>query len=119
MFWLLKLDPWEKFKKFLRRLRNQRDKKCNFANEEDNIIDQISEKGSSIDLRKKILTLGDSVTLDIIVAEANALEAVDGQLNNLNAGSSSDQTINKLGMTQNIVKPCRKCGTTKNNRESS
>lgn len=53
LFRLLKQEPGEKFEKFLVRLRNQ-GSKCKFVNQEDNIIDQIVEKCSSKDLRKKI-----------------------------------------------------------------
>lgn len=72
----------EKFDKFLVRLRHQANK-CQFTNLEEHIIDQIIEKCKSKDLRRKILSLGDSVTLVDIVLEANALgtcESTDGEI---------------------------------------
>nr|CAI5862750.1 unnamed protein product [Callosobruchus analis] len=79
LFRLIKQDVEEKFENFLVRLRHQ-STKCNFSNEEEHLIDQITEKCISTELRKKISTLGDSVTLDQIIVEANAIEAVDSQM---------------------------------------
>ncbi|XP_044755018.1 uncharacterized protein LOC123313971 [Coccinella septempunctata] len=81
IFRLIKQESGEKFERFLVRLRNQAHK-CKFVSTEENIIDQIVEKCQSADLRKKVLTMGDAVTLDAIIAEANALEAVTRQMEN-------------------------------------
>ncbi|XP_030766846.1 uncharacterized protein LOC115890686 [Sitophilus oryzae] len=79
VFRLLKQEPEEHFEKFLVRLRNQA-AKCTFVNSEEHLIDQIVEKCHSPELRQNILTLGDSVTLDMIIIEANALEPVSRQM---------------------------------------
>lgn len=118
LFRLLKQDSGEKFEKFLIRLRHQ-SKKCKFVNEEDNLIDQITEKCSSTELRKKILTLGDSVTLDKIVAEANAFEAVERQMNNFGGKSTNlDHTVNKVDTKQNKTKLCTRCGSNRHNSDN-
>lgn len=79
IFRLLKQEDDEKFDTFLLRLRRQ-SLKCKFLDVEGNIVDQIVEKCNSKDLRKKILTLGDSATLDDIIKEANTLESVCRQM---------------------------------------
>lgn len=123
LFRLIKQDNDEKFEKFLVRLRHQ-SKKCSFINEEEHLIDQITEKCSSIELRKKILTLGDSVTLDKILSEANGIEAVGRQLTNFGAGHSTDQIVNKveafkrLDFKQNRT-PCTRCGSTRHKSDSA
>lgn len=63
IFRLLKQEEGEQFGKFLLRRRTQAEK-CQFSSTEENLIDQIAEKGSSIELRKKILSAGDSITLE-------------------------------------------------------
>lgn len=118
LFRLLKQEQGEKFEKFLIRLRHQ-SKKCNFAKEEDNLIDQITEKCSSTELRKKILTIGDAATLDKIITEANAIEAVDRQLNNFNPRDNSDQFVNKIGTNNNKGSQCTRCGSNRHNSDSS
>lgn len=77
----------EKNLKFLLRLRNQAGK-CKFTNSDEHLIDQIVEKCSSTELRKKILSVGDTITLDQIISEANALEAVGRQLEGFNKKDS-------------------------------
>lgn len=113
LFRLLKQEPGEKFDKFLLRLRRQ-GAKCKFSNEQDNLIDQIVEKCSSKELRKKILTLGDDVNLDQIVTSANAIEAVDRQLNGYDLPNQETPitTINKIAEKSNNSKnnPCFRCG---------
>lgn len=96
LFRLIKQED-EKFEKFLVRLRQQADK-CQFKDKDDQIIDQITEKCSSKELRKKILQTGDSMTLDKIIAEANALEAVNRQLEDFGDGPSKNQEINKVDL---------------------
>lgn len=93
IFRLLKQEPDEKFDKFLVRLRNQADK-CKFTDKDEHIIDQIAEKGNSTELRKKILKIGDSVSLDQIIIEANTLEVVNNQLNQFDTTSKDE--INKV-----------------------
>lgn len=79
MFRLLKQESGEKFEKFVVRLRHQAEK-CQFSNLEDQLIDQITEKCASVELRKKILATGDSINLDAIIAGANLMETVVRQL---------------------------------------
>lgn len=95
LFRLLRQGTPEKFEKFLVRLRQQATK-CQFTNAEENIIDQITEKGSSDDLRKKILKVGDKMTLNDIISEANALEAIERQLTNFDNKDITTQGINKI-----------------------
>lgn len=47
---------------------------------EEHLIDQITEKCKSKDLRRKILSVGDNITLNDIIFEANALESVNRQM---------------------------------------
>ena len=118
LFRLLKQEPGEKFEKFLVRLRHQ-SSKCKFANEEDNLIDQIVEKCSSKELRKKVLTLGDSVILDKIISEANAIEAVERQLNDF--GHELHPTIvNRIDVKRNTSDNigCSRCGSKTHNGDS-
>ncbi|CAH2105722.1 unnamed protein product [Euphydryas editha] len=79
VFRLIRQEEGEKFEKFIIRLRNQAEK-CQFDKPEEHLIDQVTEKCLSTDLRKKILTIGDSITLDKIITEANTLEVVNRQL---------------------------------------
>lgn len=92
IFRLMQQEEGEKFEKFLLRLRNQAEK-CNFINKDEHLIDQITEKCRLVDLRKKILEIGDSITLDKIISKANALEVVTRQLEQF--GNSNNQTDNK------------------------
>nr|CAI5849141.1 unnamed protein product [Callosobruchus analis] len=78
-FRLIKQEENEKFEKLLVRLRNQADK-CKFGNPEKHLIDQITEKCSPVELRKKIVTVGDDITLKKIIMEANTLEVENHQL---------------------------------------
>lgn len=94
LFRLMRQEEGEKFEKFLVRLRNQAEK-CKFSNVEENLIDQIAEKCSSADLRKKILASGDAITLDSITNEANALESVSRQMEEFSGGKPSME-INKI-----------------------
>ncbi|XP_049886660.1 uncharacterized protein LOC126381182 isoform X2 [Pectinophora gossypiella] len=115
VFRLLKQDAGEKFEKFVLRLRTQ-SSKCKFSNEEDSLIDQITEKCASNDLRKKILKLGDTVTLDKIITEANLLESVQRQLTDF---SDSTQTINKIEIKRNNDSgmKCSRCGSLKHKND--
>lgn len=111
LFRLIKQESGEKFEKYLVRLRHQCSK-CKFTAPEEQLIDQVTEKCDSVDLRKKILTLGDDVTLDKIISEANALETVQRQLNNFDTlRPNRDLSVNQVGVTkknQNPV-PCTRC----------
>lgn len=94
VFRLMKQEGGEKFEKFLIRLRKQADR-CKFANKDESLIDQITEKCASVELRKKILQAGDSVTLDSIIHDANTLESVSRQLDEF-GNKNSEVTINKI-----------------------
>lgn len=119
LFRLLKQEQNEKFEKFLVRLRNQ-SKKCKFVNEEDNLIDQIVEKCSSKDLRKKVLTWGDDVTLDKIITQANAIETVDRQLDDFRQESQISR-ISKIDIKKNDAGTvgCSRCGNTNHKEDSN
>ncbi|KAJ8915716.1 hypothetical protein NQ315_000650 [Exocentrus adspersus] len=94
LFRLTKQEDGEKFDKFLVRLRNQ-SSKCKFSNEEEHLIDQIVEKCTSVELRKKILAIGDNINLETIISEANVLEAVNRQLEGFSgqSGKTLDDTF--------------------------
>lgn len=111
LFRLIKQETGEKFDKFLVRLRHQ-SSKCSFIAPEENLIDQITEKCDSSELRKKILTFGDDVTLDKIIFEANALETVHRQLNNF---TTKELALNEIKTKSNpFIKTnsvaCSRCG---------
>lgn len=119
LFRLLKQEQDEKFEKFLVRLRLQA-KKCQFSgNEDEHIIDQITEKGKTEELRKKILKTGDKITLDEITSVANTLEAIDRQLGNFGTKPAESQSINRVGTeTWKEKQPkkrleCSRCGSFK------
>lgn len=119
IFRLLKQEPDEKFEKFILRLRQQADK-CQFTDKDENIIDQVTEKCFLPELRKKILCIGDEVTLDRIITEANTLEAVNKQLEEFKNPTKSNENIevNKLetksrrnyNNQKNIKSGCGRCG---------
>lgn len=103
IFRLMKQEPDEKFEKFLIRLRRQ-SSKCNFANEDENLIDQITEKCSSTKLRKNILLLGDTATIDKIITEANSLETVQRQLNEFDDRQDTKATTTSLNKIDTKIK---------------
>lgn len=112
LFRLIKQEVGERFDKFLVRLRHQCSK-CKFTSPDDHLIDQITEKCESIELRKKILTMGDEVTLDKIISEANSLETVHRQLNNFDSIAPNKQlSINQVGPVQKKTHhaACSRCG---------
>lgn len=121
LFRLTKQEEEEQFERFLLRLRNQAEK-CQFHNKEEHIIDQITEKCRLVELRKKILECGDTITLDEIISKANALEVVARQLeqfktvNTNDANSNNKSEINKIENKKKYNKPFRqqssntKCG---------
>lgn len=113
LFRLVKQEVGEKFDKFLVRLRHQCSK-CKFSSPDEHLIDQITEKCESVELRKRILTFGDDVTLDKIISEANSLETVNRQLTNFDTFTSNkDLPINQVGSikkkTRPIQAPCTRC----------
>lgn len=116
LFRQVKQELNEKFEKFLIRLRQQADK-CQFHNKEEHIIDQIIEKGSSSELRKKILRAGDEMTLDKIIIEANSLEAVNRQLEDFEEKAAGKEGVNRVSTKQNnnnvkkFKEPCQRCGS--------
>nr|XP_026493651.1 uncharacterized protein K02A2.6-like [Vanessa tameamea] len=127
LFRLISQDTNEKFEKFLVRLRQQADK-CQFNDKEDQIIDQITEKCSSKELRKKILQTGDSITLTTIIAEANALEAVNRQLQDFASGTDKSVDVNKVDLkarnkekfkTRIDNQSCGRCGGKSHNSQDS
>ncbi|KAG6454310.1 hypothetical protein O3G_MSEX008647 [Manduca sexta] len=96
LFRLMKQEEGEKFERFLLRLRNQAEK-CQFKDKEEHIIDQITGKCRLVELRKKILEIGDSITLDEIIKKANALEVVARQLEQFkNCDTSQSSNFNKI-----------------------
>ncbi|KAG7303117.1 hypothetical protein JYU34_013146 [Plutella xylostella] len=125
VFRLMKQETGEKFEKFVVRLRQQAEK-CQFHDSNENIMDQIAEKCSNIELRKKILKTGDAITLDQIIMEANTLESVDKQLEEFvgNRNTFTNQSVNKIESrrlnfwnkkpdTHNT--PCGRCGNQTHN----
>lgn len=124
MFRLMKQEEGERFEAFLLRLRNQADK-CQYADKEENLIDQIVEKSRSAELRKKILSAGDSVTLQQVITIAITLETVNRQLDTFDKPGSSKisdpikSDINKLDTrkstrtNQSFSKTCYRCGSSK------
>lgn len=110
LFRLTKQEEGEKFEKFLVRLRNQASK-CKFTNTEEHLIDQIVEKCTSVELKKKILSIGDNVNLDSIIYEANALETVNRQLEGLVNQRQKTLEINQVAHnSQRDYKECSRCG---------
>lgn len=125
LFRLMKQEDGEQFERFLLRLRNQADK-CQFHNKEEHIIDQITEKCRLVELRKKILECGDTITLDEIISKANALEVVARQLeqfktintkdgNNFNKAEinkiDNKKRYNKYIQKQASNTKCSRCGS--------
>ncbi|CAH1994375.1 unnamed protein product [Acanthoscelides obtectus] len=118
-FRLLKQEPDEKFEKFVLRLRKQADK-CQFADREGNIIDQITEKCFLPELRKKILKIGDDITLEQVITEANTLEVVNKQLEEFKnpLRSNENQEVNRMDSkfkrnfdkSRNVQHGCGRCG---------
>ncbi|CAK1594433.1 unnamed protein product [Parnassius mnemosyne] len=125
IFRSIKQEDGENFEKFLLKLRDQA-KKCKFDKPDDYIIDQIIERCASVELRKKILTMGDDVTLDKVVIEAKTLEAVNHQLESyerkektseINSVTSKSNDTSKWGNTEmrsgNFK--CGRCGKATHN----
>ncbi|XP_045485658.1 uncharacterized protein LOC123689475 [Pieris rapae] len=119
IFRLLKQEPDEKCEKFVLRLRKQADK-CQFANRYENIIDQITEKCFLPELRKKILRIGDEITLEQVITEANTLEVVNKQLEEFKTPLKSieNQEVNRIDSkfkrnfdtSRNVEYGCGRCG---------
>nr|CAI5853465.1 unnamed protein product [Callosobruchus analis] len=123
LFRLLRQDPNEKFDKFLVTLRQQADK-CQFRDKDDHIVDPITEKCSSNELRKRMLQTGDAITLNIIIAEANALEAVNRQMEEFGNKFEGNQSVNKIDSRSHKVwttnrTGCRRCGNPKHTSQDA
>nr|CAI5858814.1 unnamed protein product [Callosobruchus analis] len=123
-FRLINQQEGEKFDKFLVRLRHQA-AKCHFSNTDEHLIDQITEKCKSKDLRRKILSSGDSITLNDIILEANALESVNRQMQKFEETDKtlpSTSSINKLYIgskrpTNQERDGCSRCGNLKHDSQ--
>nr|CAI5866936.1 unnamed protein product [Callosobruchus analis] len=123
-FRLINQQEGEKFDKFLVRLRHQA-AKCHFSNTVEHLIDQITEKCKSKDLRRKILSSGDSITLNDIILEANALESVNRQMQKFEETDKtlpSTSSINKLYIgskrpTNQERDGCSRCGNLKHDSQ--
>lgn len=122
VFRQIKQEENEKFEKFVVRLRQQV-AKCQYADVNDQLLDQITEKCSSEELRKKILKTGDKMTLEDVIAEANALEVINRQLEDetkfknprgkrecFRCGSWNHLAFDEKCPARNKV--CAKCGKT-------
>lgn len=115
IFRQLKQEENEKFEKYLVRLRQQA-LKCQFTDVDDSLIDQIIEKCSSEELRKKLLRAGEKITLTEVITEANTLEVVERQLGDFSQ-KGNDQTVNKINTqvkektSNNSKKACFRCGS--------
>lgn len=133
IFRLIKQEESESFEKFLIRLRDQAGK-CKFDKPEDSIIDQIIERCSSSELRKKILILGDEVTLDKVIIEANTLQIVNQQLESYeqkeickttsvnaittkNRNSQKEQRTEKKCYEERKGSKCGRCGSALHNSQ--
>ncbi|XP_022836441.1 uncharacterized protein LOC111363813 [Spodoptera litura] len=95
IFRLIKQDEGESFEKFLIKLRDQA-AKCKFEKPDDHIIDQILEKCLSMELRKKMLTMGDGITLDQVITVANTLEIVNFQLDSYEQKEKTKNEVNAV-----------------------
>ncbi|XP_049871516.1 uncharacterized protein LOC126370600 [Pectinophora gossypiella] len=123
IFRLTKQAEGERFENFLIRLRQQADK-CQFTAKDENLIDQIIEKGHSAELRKKILSAGDNVTLQQVINIATTLETVNRQLDmfvkpgSSKIGETVNSDINKVDTKfrspkQTSLKTCYRCGSSR------
>nr|CAI5858972.1 unnamed protein product [Callosobruchus analis] len=120
LFRKLKQEPGEKFEAFIIRLRHQASK-CQFNEIDESIIDQILEKGSSNELRKKILASGDNMTLQDTIREANALETVERQMSVFTEKPSTSMSddINHIKSRMSRrprQQKCTRCGSSEDNR---
>ncbi|CAK1582540.1 unnamed protein product [Parnassius mnemosyne] len=115
----MKQESGEKFEKFLIRLRKQADKCC-FANKEESMIDQITEKCYSSELRKKILKGGDKMALEDIIIEANTLESVNREMEEFTHNPAcNSSTVNKIETRRKMSnKSCTRCGSFKHMPQS-
>ncbi|CAH2106929.1 unnamed protein product [Euphydryas editha] len=120
LFRLLKQEEGEKFDKFLIKLRNQ-SSKCQFP-DDNNLIDQITEKCRSVELRKKILMLGDTVTIEKIIVEANTLEMVERQLHEYQR-PAQNLGVNKIDIKVNkfdkLNAECTRCGSKRHKADNT
>ncbi|XP_038221597.1 uncharacterized protein K02A2.6-like [Zerene cesonia] len=116
LFRQMKQEENEKFEKYLVRLRQQA-LKCQFTDVDDCLIDQIIEKCSSEELRKKVLRAGEKITLTEVITEANTLEVVERQLGDFSQ-KGKDQAVNRIDTQlkektyiNRSKKECYRCGS--------
>ncbi|KAJ8735710.1 hypothetical protein PYW07_007330 [Mythimna separata] len=114
VFRLIKQEENEKFEKFVVRLRQQA-AKCQFVDVDDQLLDQITDRCSSEELRKKILKNGDKMTLEDVIAEANALEVINRQLEDFSQKQKRNQDVNQVkdnsnNKNQRGKRECFRCG---------
>ncbi|XP_026746187.1 uncharacterized protein LOC113507529 [Trichoplusia ni] len=114
VFRLIKQEENEKFEKFVVRLRQQA-AKCQFVDLDDQLLDQITDRCSSEELRKKILKNGDKMTLEDVIAEANALEIINRQLGDFIQKQNRNQDVNQVessskNKNQRRKRECFRCG---------
>ena len=107
---------------FVTRLR-QVVKDCDYGDQADNQIrDQVVQRCTSHDLRRKLLEKGDKLTLDVLLKTAASYEAVQAQLEsmkskNINVNRVRDSGENKHHKGKKISgepgnKTCYRCGYT-------
>lgn len=99
LFRLIKQEEGERFEAFLLRLRTQIKIWICKRRWKHYLIDQITEKCQSSELRK-ILSLGDQGTLDKMKSIANTLETVEKQMDHMNKQDASQA----FGSTREINK---------------
>lgn len=100
----LEQGPDEKISKFVLRLREQGNL-CEYANWlDENIKEQIFEKGRSDELRAKILTKP-NMTLDEIIKEGRSLETIENVRQQLQRSAE----VNKVNFSK---QECFRCGRT-------
>ncbi|KAJ8734513.1 hypothetical protein PYW08_013763 [Mythimna loreyi] len=110
----------ESFEQFLLKLRDQA-AKCKFDKPDDQIIDQITGNCLSSELRKKILTMGDEITLDKVISAAKTIEIVNHQLesyekkdktntNEINAIKTTYKNKSKWETKNKEFSKCGRCG---------
>lgn len=105
----------DKFELFLVKLRQQAGK-CKFTNAEEHIVDQIVEKCYSDKLRRKILELDDTKTLNDIIHLANSLEAVEYQM--LQFKEPNENESNVCAVKEVRVVHCYRCGSSNHEGKS-
>lgn len=93
IFRSIKQKPGETMEQFITKLKQQ-GKNCNYTDLDDQIRDQVIEKGLSTDLRRKFLERGD-LKLDEVREIAKAYEATEMQLHSMEKPSPTVE-VNKV-----------------------